>query len=100
MIIEVTLNLHALVGHVADVVAAAPDPGGGLQPPGADKVVKILQWLKWLFTAAAVAGGLAIAAKMVIAHRRGDDTNVAHLGVWLGACVLAGVAPHVVDALG
>jgi len=100
MIIEVAQGLHALAMNVGDVLAAAPDPGSGVAPPGSDKILIVLQWLKWLFTAAAVAGGLFIAAKMVMAHRRGDDTNVSHLGVWLGACVLAGVAPHIVNALG
>jgi len=97
MIIEVAQGLHTLAVNVGDVLAAAPDPGSGVAPPGSDKILKILQWL---ITAAAVAGGLFIAAKMVMAHRRGDDTNVSHLGVWLGACVLAGVAPHIVNALG
>jgi hypothetical protein len=92
-------QLPTWMGSLGDLVLAAPDPGNGVAPPGADKIVTILQWGKWLFTAAAVAGGLVIAGKMVISHRRGDDTNVAHLGMWLAACVLAGVAPHVVDAL-
>ncbi len=99
MIIEIVQHLHTLAGDVGYVLAAAPDPGSGVAPPGADKVLIVLRWAKWLFTAAAVIGALIIAGKMVVAHRRGDDTNVSHLGVWLGACVLAGVAPSIVDAL-
>jgi hypothetical protein len=106
MIFDVIHHLHALAGDVGTVLAApspgagtAPDPGAGTAPPGAAKIITILKWAKWLFTAAAVLAALGIAGKMAIAHRRGDDTNVAHLGVWLAACVLAGIAPSIVDAL-
>lgn len=92
-------QLPVVVGGIGDVLAAVPNPGDGVAPPGADKIVTILQWGKWLFSAGAVGGGLIIATKMVIAHRRGDDTNVAQLGFWLAACVLGGVGPHIVDAL-
>lgn len=92
-------QLPTVVDSIGDWIVAAPNPGNGTAPPGADKLLTILQWGKWLFTAAAVAGGLFIASRMVIAHRRGDDTAVSHLGFWLAACVLAGVIPNVVDAL-
>ena len=83
---------------LADSVIAAPDPGN-VAPPGADKILTILGWAKWLVTAVAVGGALFIGAKMAIAHRRGDDTNMSALGWWLAGCVLLGVAPQVVDAL-
>ena len=90
----------AEAAHFAvDLIAAAPDPGGGKQPPGTEAIVTLLQWLKWLFTAAAVAGGMVIGGKMVLSHRRGDDAGVSALGFWLAGCVLAGAAPHLVDAL-
>jgi hypothetical protein len=96
MILEVTQ--HAW-GTAFDVLAAAPNPGGGTAPPGSDKIVTILQWAKWIFTAVAVGGALITGGRMVIAHRRGDDTNVSSLGFLLAGCVLAGAAPHLVDAL-
>lgn len=102
MIVESLLHLHTVGDDVlAGILAApgAPNPGDGVAPPGAGNIIKVLQWLKWLVTAAAVAGGLFIAGKMVLAHRRGDDTALSHLGIWLGACVLMGVAPQIVDAL-
>ncbi|OJF14558.1 hypothetical protein BG844_09115 [Couchioplanes caeruleus subsp. caeruleus] len=81
------------------VLAAAPDPGDGTAPPGSEKIVTILEWGKWIFTAAAVLGGLIIAGRMILAHQRGDDAQMGKLGIFLAACVLAGVIPNVIDAL-
>jgi hypothetical protein len=93
-------SLASITGDtISGVLAAAPDPGNGVAPPGSESLIKILQWLKWIFTALAVAGGIFIAAKMIMSHQRGDDAQVGKLGIWLGACVLAGVAPNIVDAL-
>jgi hypothetical protein len=94
---SVLLQLHEISRVVGDAVLAADITPQA--PPGADKINILLAWVKWLFTAAAVAGGMFIGVKMVLAHRRGDDTNVASLGYWLGGCVLAGAAPHLVTAL-
>jgi hypothetical protein len=88
-----------VAGDALGPVLAAPDPGSGVAPPGSEQILIVLRWIKWLMTAAAVAGGLFIAGKMVISHRRGDDTNVSALGFWLLACILLGVAPQLVDAL-
>lgn len=93
----------ALVGDAALTVLAAPnavpDPGPGQAPPGAESILMLLSWAKWIFTAAAVGGAIWIGSKMVLAHRRGDDANVSSLGFWLAGCVLAGAAPHLVGAL-
>lgn len=91
-------HLTTAVQTAGDVLAV-PDPGEGTAPPGSEKLTTILQWGKWLFTAAAVGGALIIGGRMVIAYRRGDDTNVSQLGVWMAGCVLAGAAPHLVTAL-
>lgn len=89
----------ATVDTVSGVLAAAPDPGSGEAPPGSEKIITILRWAKWIFTALAVLGGIFIAGQMVLAHRRGDDAQVGKLGIFLGACVFAGVVPNLVDAL-
>jgi hypothetical protein len=89
-------QLHDLT-HI--LAAKAPDPGTGVAPPGAEKILTVLSWAKWLVTAAAVAGAMFIGAKMAVAHRRGDDTNTSALGWWLAGCVLLGVGPQLVDAL-
>lgn len=88
-----------LAEPVRALLAPVPDPGEGEAPPGAEKFVTILKWGKWLFTAIAVGAGLFVAGRMVMSHRRGDDTNVSSLGYWLAGCVLAGAAPHIVTAL-
>lgn len=62
-------------------------------------MLTILQWIAYLASAACVAGILFCAARMAIAHRRGDDTNVAQLGWVLAACVLIGAASGIVGAL-
>ncbi|MGC5335020.1 hypothetical protein ACPXCB_30980 [Micromonospora sp. DT62] len=78
-----------------------PNPGGGVAPPGVvqSNVLEILQWIAWLATAACVGGIIYSAAKMAIAHRRGDDTNVAQLGWVFAACILIGSASTIVGAL-
>ncbi|MEU4337599.1 hypothetical protein AB0F59_23590 [Micromonospora lupini] len=95
------LHLHDAVTGVQDAatgIIAAPNPGN-VAPPGSDKILTILGWVKWLVTAVAVGGAMFIGAKMAIAHRRGDDTNTSALGWWLAGCVLLGVGPQLVDAL-
>ncbi len=77
-----------------------PDPGGGAPPPKiAEKVLTILQWIAYLATAACVGGLLYTAAKMALAHRRGDDTNISQLGWVFAACMLIGSASAIVSAL-
>jgi hypothetical protein len=87
--------------HVAAAVAEVPDPGNGVPPSKeiSEKILMLLQWVAYFATAACVAGILVTAARMAIAHRRGDDTNVAALGWVLGACVLIGAASGIVSAL-
>ncbi|MFC4066728.1 hypothetical protein [Actinoplanes subglobosus] len=105
MIHELVHDLATLASAAVDTISGvlvaqpAPDPGSGEAPPGADKIITILRWAKWIFTALAVLGGIFIAGGMVLAHRRGDDAQVGKLGIFLGACVFAGVVPNIVDAL-
>ncbi|MEV0732377.1 hypothetical protein [Polymorphospora sp. NPDC050346] len=81
-------------------LAAVPDPGGGVAPPGVEgNVLLILQWIAWLATAACVGGLIVTAARMAIAHRRGDDTHIGQLGWIAGACILLGSASGLVGAL-
>lgn len=96
------MTLIDYVDQLQHAMAAAPvpDPGGGVAPPGvADKVLTILQWIAYLATAACVGGLLYTAAKMALAHRRGDDTNISQLGWVFAACLLIGSASAVVSAL-
>lgn len=81
--------------------APPPDPGSGEVPPGevGAKITLILQWVAWFATAAFVGAILYTAVRMAIAHRRGDETNIAQLGWVLFACVLGGSASAIVAAL-
>ena len=96
-------HMVALASSTGDVLphvlAAAPDPGNGVAPPGSGQIIKVLQWAKWIFTACAVLGGIIIAVQMVLSRQRGDDAQVGKLGIFLAACVFAGVVPNLVDAL-
>lgn len=96
-------NLQHLAQH-ADILAEpapnVPDPGSGEAPAGIkDKVELILGWVAWLATAACVGGLILTGAKMAIAHRRGDDTNVSQLGWVFAACIIIGGASGIVGAL-
>ncbi|MGX1976875.1 hypothetical protein [Streptomyces kronopolitis] len=100
------MAVHDLVSASADTVhhfvqlAAPPDPGGGIKPPGADKLTKILGWAAWCVTALCVAGIIAVAGRMAVNHRRGEGGEHAMaLGVVMLACFLLGTASGIVGAL-
>jgi hypothetical protein len=80
---------------------SVPNPGGGEMPPGeiGEKVLLILKWIAALCTAACVGGLLYSGGRMAIAHRRGDETNIAQLGWVLFSCLLIGSASAIVAAL-
>ena len=106
MLLEHVDHLYAQLQDLASSLPQAPappgppDPGSGEAPPGVgEKVLTLLKWVAYLASAACVAGLIVTAARMAIAHRRGDDTNVSQLGWVLGACVLIGSASGIVGAL-
>ena len=41
------------------VTMAAPDPGGGQAPPGADKFLTMLRWAAWIAAGVCVLSGTA-----------------------------------------
>jgi hypothetical protein len=94
------MTLIDFAQHLPAVVGAVPDPGSGEMPPDvADRVLTLLRWGAGLAVAACVGGIIYAAGKMALAHRRGDDTNVAQLGWVLAACILIGSASSLVTAL-
>jgi hypothetical protein len=80
--------------------SGVPDPGSGIKPPGADKLVTILGWVAWIVILACVGGILVTAARMALAHQRHESSqHVASLGWVMGACILVGSAATLVQAL-
>ena len=82
--------------------AAVPNPGHGSAPPGSGKLLTILQWVAWGTFAICVAGVLAGAARLAIAHNQGYGGGHQHaMGlVWsLVGAVIAGAAASIVTVL-
>jgi len=87
---------------MTSLLAAVPNPGQGLAPPGSAKLLTILQWTAWGVFALCVAGVLISAAKLAHAHNQGYGGANQHTTnlVWtLVASVIAGSAAAIVGAL-
>ncbi|WBB62016.1 hypothetical protein O7599_05605 [Streptomyces sp. WMMC500] len=81
-------------------LAQVPDPKGGGNPPGWEKLVRVLRWVFRGVTLLCVVGILVVAGRMAIAHSRGEGReHLRGLGIVMGACVLAGSASGIVSAL-
>ena len=84
MIAELLARALAVVleqaSSVVSVMSAAgiPDPGPPKPPPGAERILDVLAWAKWLGLAIAVLGITVVGIRMVIAHRSGQGAG--HLG--------------------
>lgn len=93
--------MSTLVSEPTPGPGTVPDPGGGEMPPGVigERVLLILKWVAAGATACCVGGVLYIAGKMAIAHRRGDEIELASLGRVLFACLLISSATAIVTAL-
>jgi len=83
------------------ILAAIPDPGQGIAPPGSGQFLLILQWGAWVVFALCVAGVLVSAAKLAHTHSQGGYGGQQQGSlVWtLAACVIAGSASVIVGAL-
>jgi hypothetical protein len=81
-------------------VAAVPNPGLGVQPPGTGGLLTILRWLAYGVSLCCVGGILYVAGKMALQHQRGEaGQHMGALALVLLACVLAGAASAIVGAL-
>jgi hypothetical protein len=88
---------HQVAGAAAPNV---PDPGSGVAPPGAEKLLTLLKWVAWMVFALCVAGILLVAGRMAVMHQRGWGGEHATGLAWvLLACVLAGSASSIVALL-
>jgi type IV secretory pathway VirB2 component (pilin) len=69
-------------------------------PPGADKLNKVLGWVKWIAYTVCILGILVAGAMMAVGQRRGEGgEHAARLGWVLAACIVIGSATALVDAL-
>ncbi len=97
-----TAEPTATAGTTANVdvwAADVPTPSG-VQPPGTEGLLTVLNWTSWVVTVACVFGVLIVAAMMAVSHRRGQGSEaVGNLGWVLGACVLAASASQLVNVL-
>ncbi|MGV9383541.1 hypothetical protein ACWDRB_47545 [Nonomuraea sp. NPDC003707] len=74
--------------------------GGGVAPPGSEKITLILRWVFWGVSGLCVAGVLLVAGKMAIIHGRGEGGEHARgLGLVALAAVLAASATGLIGAL-
>jgi hypothetical protein len=87
---------------MTSLLAAVPNPGQGIAPPGSGKLLTILQWTAWGVFALCVAGILISAAKLAHSHNQGYGGANQHTTnlVWtLVASVIAGSTAAIVGAL-
>jgi heme/copper-type cytochrome/quinol oxidase subunit 2 len=76
------------------------DQPNASQPPGAEKLVKILNWGMWLVIFAAIIGVFITAAMMAVSYNQGrGGDHLGRLGYVLAGCVLAGAAAGIVNGL-
>ena len=95
---SVLFSLGEQAAHLVPL-AAVPNPTG-VQPPGGDKLITILDWFFWIVTALAVFGIMAVGARMFFAHRHGQGSeHMLSLGWVLAGCALIGSASGIAAVL-
>lgn len=57
---------------IAALPLDVPDPGDGKMPPGFDRFVDVMGWVKWLALGALVLALIAAGVMMAISQRRGE----------------------------
>jgi len=91
----------ALTTHLPAGANGFPDPGHGVAPPGADKILQLIRWGLWMATGACVLAAVMVGAQLALAAGgRGDHPRHAGALIWvlLGA-VLVGSSTAIVSAL-
>ena len=82
------------------VPTGIPDPGQGCAPPGADKLVRILQYVVWGALGSGVGGFALIGGRMAMNHRRGEGGgHLASLVIVGLGCVVAVSGTVLVNAV-
>jgi type IV secretory pathway VirB2 component (pilin) len=89
-----------LVHLISEAATLFPTGPGGTEPPGADKLNKVIDWVRWIAFSICVLGILIAGAMMAIGQRRGEGgEHAARLGWVLAACIVIASATLLVDAL-
>ena len=73
------------------VIAQVPDPAPS-QPPGTERFITIMSWVKWVALAICVLGLIIAGAGMAVQARRGEGgEHVGRLGfVLFGVIIISG----------
>lgn len=90
-----------MITHVAlQVLTQVPDFGGGVAPPGSEKLLTMGRWVLWVATAICVIAFIIIGARMGISHRHGEmEQHGQRLGAAMAGCVVIGAATGIAGAL-
>jgi hypothetical protein len=89
-----------VVDGISTAIMPLIDQPNASQPPGAEKLTKILNWGMWLVIFAAVIGIFITAGMMAVSYNQGrGGDHMGRLGYVLAGCVLAGAAAGIVNAL-
>ena len=73
---------------------------GGEAPPGSDKLLKVVDWVRWIAFTVCILGILIAGAMMAVGQRRGEGgEHAARLGWVLAACIVIASATLLVGAL-
>lgn len=85
-----------LVQMIPDLIMGGP----GAEPPGADKLLKIVDWVRWIAFTVCILGILIAGAMMAVGQRRGEGgEHAARLGWVMAACVVIASSTLLVEAL-
>ena len=88
------------VFDAALTLAVVPDPGTGSAPPGAQGLISILSWVKWVSLGICVVGLMVAGATMAIQSRRGEGgEHLGKLGMVLAGVVVISAATSLITFL-
>jgi hypothetical protein len=82
------------------ILAAVPNVGTGIRPPGVHGIVTVISYVAWIVSALCVTGTLLVAGRMAVHHRQGiGGEHMTGLAWVLGACILVAAGSGIVGAL-
>jgi hypothetical protein len=76
----------ALTTHLPADTNGFPDPGSGVAPPGADKILQLLRWGLWIATGGCILAAVMVGMQLALSGIHGDQRRHGGALLW----VLAG----------